>query len=59
MKETSWLEMFHNGSDRLTPQTGEDITEARWFNPDEVSDITKNTYPSIIDVLEKAGIITR
>ncbi len=59
LKETRWFEMFHNGSDRLTPQTGEDITEARWFNPDEVSDITKNTYPSIIDVLEKAGIITR
>ncbi len=59
LKETSWFEMFHNGSDRLTPQTGEDITEARWFNPDEVSVITKNTYPSIINILEKAGIITR
>ncbi len=50
--------MFHNGSDRLTPQTAEDITEARWFNPDEVSVITKNTYPSIINILEKAGINT-
>lgn len=59
LKETSWFEMFHSGQNELTPQTGEDITEARWFNPDEVSDITKNTYPSIIDVLEKAGIITR
>ena len=58
LKETSWFEMFHNGSDQLTPQTAEDITEARWFNPDEVSVITKNTYPSIIDVLEKAGINT-
>ena len=59
LKETSWFEMFHNGPDRLIPQTGEDITEARWFNPDEVSDITKNTYPSIINILEKAGIIIR
>ena len=58
LKETSWFKMFHNGPDRLTPQTKEDITKARWFNPDEVSVITKNTYPSIIDILEKAGIIT-
>ncbi|MCD6565823.1 MAG: NUDIX domain-containing protein, partial [Bacteroidales bacterium] len=58
LKETSWFEMFHSGLDQLIPQIEEDITEARWFNPDEVSVITKNTYPSIIDILEKAGIIT-
>lgn len=58
LKETSWFKMFYYGPDRLTPQTEEDITEARWFNPDEVSIITKNTYPSIIVILEKAGIIT-
>jgi len=58
LKETSWFEMFHYGPDRLTPQTKEDITEARWFNPDEVSVIAKNTYPSIIDVLEKAGLFS-
>ena len=58
LKETSWYEMFYNGPDRLTPQTEEDITEARWFNPDKVSVIAKNTYSSIIDILEKAGIIT-
>jgi 8-oxo-dGTP pyrophosphatase MutT (NUDIX family) len=59
LKETSWFEMFYTGPGQLTPQTGEDITEARWFNPDEVSIITKNTYPSIINILEKAGVITR
>lgn len=59
LKETNWFEMFHDGTDLLIPQTEEDITEARWFNPDEVSVIIKNTYPSIIYILEKAGVITR
>jgi len=59
LKETNWFEMFYNGHDQLTPQIEENITEACWFKPDEISVITKNIYPSIMDILEKAGIIIR
>ena len=57
LKETTWFKMLYSGNDQLIPQIEEDITEVRWLNPDEISVITKNTYPSITNILEKAGII--
>lgn len=56
LKETHWFDMLYNGPDQLKPLLDENITEARWFKRDEAKIIIQNTYPSIIDILEKAGI---
>jgi 8-oxo-dGTP pyrophosphatase MutT (NUDIX family) len=57
LKETEWFEMNTNGSEKTTPQIKEDITEIKWLKKSEVSVILNNTYPSVIDVLRKAGIL--
>lgn len=52
LKRTDWYRMTVDGVPELTPQTEEDITEARWFGPDELDEVKANTYPAIIDVLD-------
>jgi 8-oxo-dGTP pyrophosphatase MutT (NUDIX family) len=54
LKKTYWYKMHHEGESNLAPQTEEDITEVKWVDPEDLPEITKNTYPSIVDVL-KAG----
>ena len=51
LKRTYWYEMTYAGNQKPTPQIEEDITEVKWMKPSDISEITKNTYPSIIDVL--------
>nr|WP_183548414.1 NUDIX domain-containing protein [Mucilaginibacter sp. AK015] len=58
LKKTHWFKMSYNGNAKLTPQLEEGITDVRWFKAEEVSTIVKNTFPSIIDVLEKEELIT-
>jgi 8-oxo-dGTP pyrophosphatase MutT (NUDIX family) len=57
LKTTSWYAMDVKGNPKLVPQTEEGITEAVWVNPNNVVEKTENTYPAIIDVLKRAGII--
>ena len=52
LKRTDWYRMTVDLVPELTPQTEEDITEARWFNPDKLDEVKANTYPAILDVLE-------
>jgi hypothetical protein len=49
--------MFHDGNVMLTPQTKEQITEAKWIHKNNMHEITKNTYASIIEVLKKGKVI--
>jgi len=45
--------MIYNGNQTPKPQTEEDITEVKWIKSNHISEITNNTYPSIIEVLKK------
>ena len=55
LKETNWYLMHSPNQDTLQPETGEQITEAVWASPDELSKFTSNTYLLIKDVLKSAG----
>ena len=50
--------MSHKGKAKLVPQTEEGITDVRWFDKTQIAAIVKNTFPSIMDVLEKAELLT-
>jgi 8-oxo-dGTP pyrophosphatase MutT (NUDIX family) len=57
LKKTHWYLMRHKGKAKLVPQTEEGITAVRFFNREQVAAIVSNTFPSIMDVLEKAGLL--
>jgi 8-oxo-dGTP pyrophosphatase MutT (NUDIX family) len=52
LKESHWYRMGVSGAQTLSPQTEEDIQEIRWVNPNELVTYRKNTYPSIVDVID-------
>jgi 8-oxo-dGTP pyrophosphatase MutT (NUDIX family) len=54
LKKTYWYKMHVGESEELTPQTLEEITEARWLDPGQLNMVKENTFLSIMDVL-KAG----
>ena len=57
IKRTQWFKMEYNGNGTTTtPQLEEGIEKAIWVNRCELADYMQNTYPSIIEVLEKSGI---
>lgn len=58
LKKTYWYSMKYKGNETLTPQLEEGITDVKWFNKGHMEDIKNNTFPSIIDVLEKVGLLT-
>ena len=58
LKKTYWYSMKYKGSGKLIPQLEEGITDVRWFNKGHMEDIKANTFPSIMDVLEKVELLT-
>jgi len=52
LKKTYWYEMAAVKSEPLKPQTEEDITDIRWFKPDELDEVFKNTYTLIHRLLD-------
>jgi 8-oxo-dGTP pyrophosphatase MutT (NUDIX family) len=56
LKESHWYKMYAPGSQPLHPQTNEQITEVKWINPAEVRLLLKETFSSIVDVFQAAGI---
>jgi len=46
-KETSWFEMRYSGQDNGIPQLDEDITEIRWFAPEEIDEVYDSTYGNL------------
>ena len=58
LKRTYWFSMKYKGNQKLKPQLEEGITDVKWFNKGHMQDITTNTFPSIMDVLEKVDLLT-
>lgn len=57
VKSTYWYQMEYRGTDKTTkPQTEENIEQAIWVKPSELSDYLNNTYLSILDVFSVAQI---
>ena len=52
LKRTYWFAMNYYGSEQPIPQIEEEITEARWFSPDEYETILRNTYASLHSLIE-------
>jgi 8-oxo-dGTP pyrophosphatase MutT (NUDIX family) len=57
IKKTFWY-LMESEEKNLTPQLEESITEVAWKKPSEIPAMLNNTYQNIMDVLEKAGLIT-
>lgn len=55
LKETAWYKMKAAGVQHLVPQLEEDITSIKWLQPDHLAEVVQNTYPSIKEVLSRAG----
>ena len=56
VKQTEWYRMTTADTRKLTPQTEEDIMEARWVAPADVAPLMNNTYQAIKDVLHASGV---
>jgi 8-oxo-dGTP pyrophosphatase MutT (NUDIX family) len=57
LKETNWYLMKSPNQESLKPQTVEQITQALWVPPLQLSKHTSNTYLLIKDVLKSAGYL--
>ena len=51
IKHTWWYHMKTTDLKIPVPQTEEGITNAQWIEQDQLKDVMKNTYPSIIEVI--------
>jgi ADP-ribose pyrophosphatase YjhB (NUDIX family) len=47
LKPTCWFEMFAESSNKLVPETKENISLVAWVNKEEIPAILKNTYHSL------------
>lgn len=56
LKKNWWYLLNYTGTDILTPQLEEDITSVQWIKKENIEKVKQNTYPSILEVLEHAGI---
>ncbi len=56
LKHTYWYNMIYKGTELPKPQTEESIEECKWVSEKELPFYLENTYPSIIEVFEQAGI---
>jgi len=57
LKESHWYRMQAGTSEKLVPQTEEDILEIVWATPDSIKKKLKESYPSIVDVIESSGLL--
>lgn len=54
LKKTTWFKMFFYENYELTPQKEENITSIGWMNFNEVEEFIKNTYMSLVELIELA-----
>ena len=54
-KQTHWYAMKASEGQRLIPQTEEDIEEIIWADKAQIALSMQQTYPNIIQIVEKAG----
>ena len=57
LKKTNWYSMTVKGEPKLIPQKEEGITKAVWLGNDELKPVLKNTFPSIVQVLEAGALL--
>lgn len=57
LKKTNWYGMTVKGEPKLIPQKEEGITKASWLNKSELKPVVKNTYPSIMQVLQVGKLL--
>ena len=52
LKESHWFSMETKSDQVLVPQAEEDIHEIKWVKNGELKQYFKNTFPSVVDVLQ-------
>ncbi|MEA1897710.1 MAG: NUDIX domain-containing protein [Bacteroidota bacterium] len=57
LKKNVWFDMRSSSNEALVPQSEEEISEAIWFNTEDLSLILGNTYLSIIDILKEKKLL--
>lgn len=57
LKKTHWFKMRYDGNEPLIPQQSEDILLAKWVPRDQLDEVLRNTYDTIREVLNRAGVI--
>ncbi|MDX2442245.1 MAG: NUDIX domain-containing protein [Bacteroidales bacterium] len=57
LKKTHWFMMEALSDEQPTPQLDEEISEAVWYDQEDLPMILGNTYLSIIDVLKKQNLL--
>lgn len=55
LKHTNWYLMDTDFHDSLIPEVEEEITELKWIRSENIELIKGNTFPLILEVLEKSG----
>ena len=58
IKKSYWYKMKFVGKGKLKPQLEEGITEVRWFNKTDMSEILHNTFPSVVEVMHETNLVT-
>lgn len=53
LKETHWFLMKGSSSEKLVPETGEDIEAARWFMPGDLLWVLPETYRSLQGIVRR------
>ena len=57
LKKNIWFDMRSSSNESPVPQLEEEIKEAVWFDPGDLSLILGNTYLSVIDVLKEKKLL--
>lgn len=52
LKRTFWYSMNYKGPRALIPQLEEGITEVRWLRKQQIKKVRKNTFASILEVVD-------
>ncbi len=52
LKKTYWYALDYDGDEELTPQLEEGITKVKWVKRRKLDKIRKNTYASILEVMD-------
>jgi 8-oxo-dGTP pyrophosphatase MutT (NUDIX family) len=52
IKKTYWYSLDYDGDKKLKGQKEEGITKVKWFKLDEIEKIRKNTFASILEVMD-------
>lgn len=57
LKHSWWYNMLHTSDRTPVPQREEGISGVVWTAPSDLASCAENSYPSIREVLEKAGLL--